>query len=97
MLKPLKAITKLPATHFVDTQDYKKTVLLTGTGRSGTTWLGDMINYANAYRSMFEPFHARKIDLVKHFNNRQYLRPDNTAAEFLEPAPRILSGAVRDP
>jgi hypothetical protein len=37
-----------------------KVVLLAGSGRSGTTWIADLLNCANAYRSIFEPFDHRR-------------------------------------
>ncbi len=81
----------------VDYNDYRETVLLAGTGRSGTTWVGNIINYANTYRLMFEPFHSIEVELVSHFKYRQYLRPDNRDTRFLEPAKAIVSGRVRNP
>ena len=35
------------------------TVLIAGSGRSGTTWLSEILNYNNDYRSIFEPFYPR--------------------------------------
>lgn len=80
----------------VDNPDYRRTVFLAGTGRSGTTWVADVINYANDYRLMFEPFYPEAVDILGHFRNRQYLRPDNRDARYLEPARTILSGAIRN-
>lgn len=70
--------------------------MLAGTGRSGTTWVEEVINHGNAYRVMFEPFHQKKIDLVSHWNYRQYLRPGDERPGFVEPARLILSGRIRD-
>jgi len=75
--------------------DYRNTVLLAGTGRSGTTWVADIINYKNDYRLMFEPFQVRKVDLVKHFKHGQYIRPDKKDEKFLLPAKQILSGRLK--
>jgi hypothetical protein len=78
-----------------DNNDYRQTVFLAGTGRSGTTWVADIINYANDYRLMFEPFYSEEVDILSHFRYKQYLRPDNCDPDFLEPAKAILSGQVR--
>ncbi|MHC4847047.1 MAG: sulfotransferase [Planctomycetota bacterium] len=72
-------------------------VFLAGSGRSGTTWVGDILNYRNEYRMIFEPFWRNEVSLVSHFHARQYLPPDCTDPAFIEPARRILSGEVRDP
>lgn len=76
--------------------DYKQSIFLAGTGRSGTTWVSSIINYDNEYRDIFEPFHPYKVSIVKHFRYRQYLRPDNQAREFIEPTKAILSGKVKN-
>lgn len=76
--------------------DYRKAIFLAGTGRSGTTWVSSIINYDNEYRDIFEPFHPYKVNLVKHFKYRQYLRPENQSREFIEPTEFILSGKLRN-
>ena len=78
------------------TPSVENTVLLCGSGRSGTTWLANIINNDNLFRYMFEPFHPEQVSIVKHFNSRQYLRASNKKEEFLLPATRILSGRVRN-
>jgi hypothetical protein len=40
----------------------KKTVILLGSSRSGTTWLSEVVNYENNYRYIFEPC-RKKITL----------------------------------
>jgi hypothetical protein len=81
----------------IDFNDYRQTIFVSGVGRSGTTWLANIINYANNYRFMFEPFHSQRVDIVSHFRHRQYLRPDNHDKAFIEPAKAILSGKVKNP
>lgn len=82
---------------YIDIGDDSNTVFLSGCGRSGTTWLEDVLNYDNSFRVMFEPFHSLKIDLIKDWNYRQYIRPGNTDRKFLDPATAILSGKIRHP
>lgn len=81
---------------YVDFGDYRRTVFLAGSGRSGTTWVENIINHDNGYRIMFEPFHSRKVPLVSQWNYRQYIRPGNRAEKFLQPATAILSGSIRN-
>jgi hypothetical protein len=76
-------------------RDYRNSIFLAGSGRSGTTWVSDIINYKNEYRYVFEPFHPEKVEICRHFSHKQYLRPEDRREEFLDPAQTILSGALR--
>jgi len=80
----------------IDFSDYRRSVVIAGTGRSGTTWLANIVNYANTHRFMFEPFHPERVDVVSHFRYRQYLRYDNCERAFIEPARIILSGRIKN-
>lgn len=80
----------------VDTGDYRRTVFLAGTGRSGTTWVEELINAKNDFRIMFEPFHSDKVELVSDWNYRQYLRCSDRTEKFLQSATAILSGNIRN-
>ena len=75
--------------------DYRRSILLTGTGRSGTTWVSHIINFRNDFRYMFEPFHPKFVPACKPFLQPQYLRTEDASLEFLQAARRILSGQVR--
>lgn len=81
---------------YIDFGDYRRTIFLAGSGRSGTTWVENIINYHNDYRIMFEPFHAKKVPVLRHWKYRQYIRPDNRDEKFLRPALTILSGSIRN-
>jgi len=82
---------------FIDLGDHRNTVFLAGTGRSGTTWIQELVNYNNDYRIMFEPFHSNKIDQIKHWNYRQYLKSDDQRKRYIDPAECILSGNIKHP
>ena len=75
--------------------DPGNSVFLAGSGRSGTTWLSEVINHDNEYRYVFEPFYPDKVAVCKNFRRKQYLRPEDQREEFLGPARAILSGRVR--
>jgi hypothetical protein len=76
--------------------DNSNSIFLAGVGRSGTTWVSDIINYKNEYRYIFEPFHPHRVDICREFRYRQYLRPENQGKDFIEPVKSILSGRIRN-
>jgi hypothetical protein len=76
--------------------DYRNTVFLAGTERSGTTWISDVINYRREYRYMFEPFRSARVDLCSGFKPHQYLRPDDQNPYFVKTVETILSGKIRN-
>ena len=51
-------------------------IILAGMGRSGTTWAGNIINYDQSYRILFEPFLPARVKEAKGFEYLQYLNPD---------------------
>lgn len=86
----------LGSLHVTLDSDYRNSVFLAGSGRSGTTWLSEIVNHRNEYRYIFEPFYPDRVDLCKNFRRKQYLRPDDRREEFLGPARKILSGRLRN-
>jgi hypothetical protein len=77
--------------------DHEDSVFLAGSGRSGTTWLSEIITHGGGYRYVFEPFNPARVRAFEHFRTKQYLRPDDGREEFLEPARLALTGALRSP
>ncbi|HRN67046.1 MAG TPA: sulfotransferase domain-containing protein [Promineifilum sp.] len=76
--------------------DYRDSLVLAGTGRSGTTWISEVINYRNEYRLMDEPDRNVRIEAFAHFNAIQYIRPDDDNLAWLEPVELSLSGRLRN-
>jgi Sulfotransferase family len=76
-------------------RDHRASVFLAGSGRAGTTWVSEIINYRGEYRYVFEPFHPGKVDVFKNFRSKQYLRPDDRREEYLGPARKVLTGRLR--
>ena len=72
-----------------------RALVLAGSARAGTTWAADIVNHDNRYRVVFEPFHPNRLSLTRHFQPRQYIRPEETDPRYTEPVRRILSGRVR--
>lgn len=48
-----------------------------GDGRSGTTWVANLLNYRGDSRLLFEPFHPTKVRDVKSYPLFLYLRRDS--------------------
>ena len=72
------------------------TVFLAGTGRSGTTWLEEVIDNSHEHRVLFEPFHSKEVPQLAHWRYRQYLRPSDGDPRYLLPASRILRGQLHN-
>jgi hypothetical protein len=79
---------------YVDRHDYRQTVLLAGTARSGTTWLMELLNFDDHYRSLFEPLHPRLV-ADRGFRPIQYLQPGNLDPGYYQPLAAVLAGRVR--
>ncbi len=75
--------------------DHRKSILIAGTGRSGGTWLCDILNQRNEYRLVFEPFHPKRAPWMKPFGERRYMRPGEQDPEFLALTRSIVTGRVR--
>lgn len=83
--------------YYIDlSSDYRDSLVLAGTGRSGTTWISEVINYRNEYRLMDEPDRNGRIESFAHFNAIQYIRPDDDNPAFLEPLRSALTGRLRN-
>lgn len=74
--------------------DPKRSVILAGTGRSGSTWVGDLINHDNHYRVIFEPLASRRVPSVRHFKWGQRLAPDCSDPALTQPLHNILAGRI---
>jgi sulfotransferase family protein len=86
-------------------RDHRSAVFVAGSGRSGTSWLAELINYRNEYHYIFEPFHPPEADtlnpmepglrICRAFGYHQYLRPESDDPMFLRPAAAVLAGKAR--
>lgn len=70
-------------------------IWLVGAGRSGTTWVSNILNYRNQYRYLFEPFHPVFIEATRFFRAYHYLRPHDT--EPLAIARQVFTGRIQHP
>ena len=77
--KLLKRTSRIPLASFnYHLGNYKDPIWLVGDGRSGSTWVSDLINWDRRYREIFEPFHPYIVKRVREFSLFQYLRPEDT-------------------
>jgi len=77
-------------------RETSRCIVVAGTARSGTTWVGDIISSQLPCRVMFEPFHARKVDAYRHFNYFQYMRPGAENPTLRAYCERVFTGQIRN-
>jgi hypothetical protein len=71
------------------------TIMLAGSGRSGTTWVSEVIDYRGDLRTIFEPLHPVHVPEFEAFGWCKYLRADGANARFLAPVRDVIEGHVR--
>jgi hypothetical protein len=69
--------------------------MLAGCGRSGITWLAEIIAARLSGRIMFEPFHAHRVERLKELHYFHYLRPTDTNALLAQYSEDVFSGRIR--
>jgi hypothetical protein len=77
--------------------DTSSTVLVAGTGRSGTTWVAELLGAGTPCRIMQEPFHARYVEAYRGFSYFQYMRPEQDDEALLAYCQKVFSGRLRHP
>ena len=81
---------------FIDLgSDPGDTLYVTGSGRSGTSWVAELLNHRNNQRYMFEPLTPPHVPQFAHFVRGQYLRPEEQDPVYREPIERMLRGSLR--
>lgn len=71
------------------------TAIVVGAGRSGTTWLAELIDSQVPCRLMFEPFNPDQVESFRRFSHFQYMRPDDEHAELLAFCRAVVRGELR--
>jgi hypothetical protein len=77
--------------------NYRNVVWLFGDGRSGTTWVSDLINPDKRYREMFEPFHPKWVRGMEGLGYNEYIRPDDIEHRLLPAATAVFRGRFQFP
>ena len=94
--KIIKRLSRLPAASLnYHLGNYEEPVWLVGDGRSGTTWLGSLVNWDKKYRELYEPVHPGHVRRARPFGFHPYLRPDDqtsAAGDFLH---SVFSGSFK--
>ena len=77
--------------------DPGRSLLLVGSGRSGTTWLAEVLTAALHCRLVYEPLRVKSVAWAAPVQRGQYVRPgdeaDPSVAEVID---RILTGHLRN-
>ncbi|TVQ02939.1 MAG: hypothetical protein EA359_10720 [Balneolaceae bacterium] len=71
---------------------YKNPVWIIGSGRSGSTWLLELIGSQQTYRILFEPFHSKYVTEANFLKNHFYLRPGDVHPEMEHLSKIIFTG-----
>jgi hypothetical protein len=83
---------------FVDRAGGPEQVLFVlGSGRSGTTWVQELLNRHDDHRVMFEPFNPRWVHAVRSLPEHAYLTEETISPEQAATVERVLAGHVRSP
>lgn len=92
-----RAVQEIGSRFYVNPDpDVRKSILVAGAARSGTTWLGDLIASQIPSRILFEPFNPDLVPEYGAFRYFQYLRPGTQNPQFYDFAQKVFTGAVRN-
>lgn len=87
-----RAFHRLSHRLYIDVGPPDATTFIAGMGRSGTTWVGAVVNHDFRYRVLFEPFLPHDVPAASVFGPFPYVRPWDADAGKREAAETILSG-----
>lgn len=90
-----KELAVLRGMAHLDNHDLSGTVLLAGSGRSGTTWMSQIINHGNPYRDIFEPLHPQHVAQVRDWPAMRYLQAKQRDSDEGQLVRSLLAGQVR--
>ena len=72
--------------------DAMPTAMVVGSGRSGTTWVAEVIDSQIPCRLMFEPCNPDHVEEFRRFHYFQYMRPDEEHPELLAFCDSMMRG-----
>ena len=92
-----RAVQEIGSRFYVNPDsDLRKSILVAGTARSGTTWLGDLVASQIPCRVLFEPFNPDLVAEYRGFHYFQYMRPGTEHPEFGTFAQKVFTGEIRN-
>lgn len=94
--KIVKRLSRLPAASLnYHLGNYENLVWLVGDGRSGTTWLGSLINWDKQYRELYEPVHPGHVRQARKFGFHPYLRANDQTSHTGKFLDSVFSGKFK--
>ena len=75
-------------------RDPAASIVVAGSARSGTTWLGDLVAQATRARIVFEPLNTDRVAELRPFGAFPYRRPDDVDPALEAVCRRLLGGAL---
>jgi sulfotransferase family protein len=92
-----RAVQEIASRVYINPEaDPRKSILVAGAARSGTTWLEDLIASQIPCRILFEPFNPDLVPEYRRFHYFQYMRPATENPEFGAFARRVFTGEIRN-
>lgn len=75
---------------------FREVVWIVGDGRSGTTWLSEIVNHGKRYRDMFEPFHPLAGRQMNGMDFFKYLQAECDDDVFYRLARKVFTGELQN-
>ena len=72
------------------------TILISSVGRSGSTWLFDLIDHRRQFKRIFEPFH-HDVDETSEFHETRYIIPSRETTEQIVQMGKVIDGKIDNP
>lgn len=81
--------------HFLN--NYEDVIWLLGDGRSGTTWVSNLINNKKQHKVLFEPYHPLFTEMIQDYPSNMYLRPGVQSPLLSVFSNKVFSGQFISP
>lgn len=65
-------------------------------GRSGSTWLGDLVNHKLQYKEIFEPFFPSRVKQAMPFGYYKYLDTGAVDDKLFRSAKKLMGGSINN-
>ena len=92
-----RAVQEFASRFYINPEpDLRRSILVAGTARSGTTWLGDILASQIPSRILFEPFNPDLVPEYRGFHYFQYMRAGVENPELRAFARKVFTGEIRN-